>query len=171
MQRVLDVITQRSFEKEASPDANICLVTITHSGLDEIIRLAGDGADWLFEGQTYDKGGFDLTLVSDDDKPPVARFSFPNVNRPLTARIEVMTEPAEVMFQIVSSAYFNLSAEPRVAKAGMSPIAFYTAKHLQLIDVEATAEIVSGTLRIRDFRQEIYPSRRATPDITPGVWE
>lgn len=170
MERTIDIITRRALEREVSADATIILVTISHAALDETIRLAGDGADWEFGGQTYHKGGFELTLVTDNDSPPTARFTFPNVKRPLMSRLETMTDAAEVTFEAVSSAYYDIMKEPRIAKSGMTPVAFYTARHLYLTDIEITADTVTGTLHSRDYRQEIWPGRRATPELTPGVW-
>lgn len=170
IERAVDIISRRSMEQETSPDAAMVFAEIVHGSLDETIRLAADGADWLFEGVTYSKGGFEISLVTDDENPPTAKFAFPNINRAMMAKLETLTDPAEVRLAVVSSAYFNIAADPRAPKAGMTPVAFYEAKHLLFTDVSITAEAVTGTLRARDLRQEIWPGRRATPDQLPGLW-
>lgn len=170
MQRTIPLITQRTLETETSADATIMFVTISHPEVDGVIRLVADGEDYVFGGETYHKGGFELSLLTDDDTPPTARFTFPNVKREAMTRLEKVTSPAQVTFEAVSSAYFDINKVPRTAKSGVTPIAFYSARHLMLTEVNVTVSEVTGTLRSRDYRQEIWPGRRATPELTPGVW-
>lgn len=170
MRREIPIITLRALQQEASDDATILFVSIRHPALDGVIRLVGDGEDFVLDGQTFHKGGFELSLLTDEESPPTASFSFPNVKRDLMARMETVTDPAGIQFEAYSSAYFDTNKVPRTAKAGMVPQPFYQARHLWLTDVEVNAERVSGTLRSRDYRQETWPGRRATPELTPGVW-
>ena len=117
------------------------------------------------------QSAFDLVLLSDTDEPPRARFGFPNVDRASVNRLREVVDPPRVKFEIVPSNYFDLNVEPRVAKAGVTPTAIYTAKSLFLTDIKTDSVRVEGTLRSWDYRQEQWPDKRVTKPLLPAIYE
>lgn len=170
MARTVPVIAQRAHEKSSSPDADLVFVTITHPEMADTIRLVIDGADYVMDGATWSRSYFELDLVTDTEEPPRAQFSFPNVDRAAMNMLSRVNGPARVEFRIVSSAYFDLTVEPRTVKPGYTVENTYQAQCLDLRDVTADDATVSGTLASRDLRQEVYPNKRVTKALLPGAY-
>lgn len=168
MARIIPLVTARALERASSDDALILLATIAHPFIDGPIRLANDLADWAVDGVVWRSSAFSLDLLGDGDAPPTARFAFPAVDRAALTRLAGVEEPARVDFQVWSAAAFDLSAEPRTATPGATPV--YAARRLALADVTVDAATCSGTLRSWDYRQEAWPNLRATQARAPGAW-
>lgn len=169
-ERTLPEQVRQGYEASASGDADLIFVTITHPNLDSTIRLVTDGEDYVIDGLTYYKGGFDLEILSDDDGPPVSKFGFPNVDRKATMMLHKVNGPATVSFEVYSSSWFDLTASPRTVKPGVTIAATYSASNLFLTDITITPSSVNGTLRSWDYRQESWPNMMATQTLLPGVW-
>lgn len=169
-ERVLPERVRQSLESSASGDADIMFVTITHPELDGSIRLARDGADYLVDGETFHQSWFEIDILSDTDGPPKSRFRFPNVDRTAITMLREVVGPAIVAFDLYSSAWFDLSANPRTVKPGETLVATYSASNLFLTDITITPAEVSGTLRSWDYRQESWPDMLVSQEVFPGVW-
>lgn len=170
MARVIPVIARQALEQSSSKDAVLVFVTITHPEMVDIIRLVIDGVDYLIDDVTWHRSFFELDLLTDEDTPPQARFRFPNVNRVAINMLSRVATPARVQFDLISSAYFDLTADPRTVLPGMTPELIYSAKALFLVDITADEVQVEGTLRSWDIRVESWPDKRATEALTPGAF-
>lgn len=166
--RSVPLVTARALEAQTSDDPLIVFVTIAHETLDAPIRLVLDGADHLRSGALHHKSAFELALLSDDDSPPVTRFTFPAVDRQALTRLAGVTEPATVSFEVLASSAFDQSTDPRQEKPDATAI--YSATHLFLTEINVDAMSCEGTLRSWDYRQEAWPNLRATQAIAPGAW-
>lgn len=170
MSRAISILSRRAFEAPQSEDAELFFVTVTHPEMTDIVRLVVDGVDYVIDGETFHKSAFDLDLLTDSDKPPSAQFRFPNVDRTAVAKLRRVNGPCRVRFDVYSSAYFDLSVEPRVVKAGLILQAIYSAKSLFWTEITAADVMVEGRLRSWDYRQESWPNMRATKALLPGVY-
>jgi hypothetical protein len=170
MARTIPVASRQRMEDAADGDPILLFVTIRHKTLIDPIPLVLDDVDYVLDGVTYHKSYFELELLTDDDKPPKATFTFPNVNRQPINLLANVVGPAMVDFKLIAASYFDLTVEPRAVKAGVAVEALYSASSLFLTDVQVDQTQVQGTLRGYDFRQESWPSLRATQDRLPGVF-
>lgn len=168
--RSIPIIDRRSMEQPSSGDAELVFVTITHSEMADVVRLVVDGYDYLIAGNIWHKSAFELDLLTDNDKPPSAQFRFPNVDRAAIAKLRSVTGPCRVAFEVYSSVYFDLSADPRTVKPGLTLEPIYSASALFLTEVTADDVAVEGTLRSWDYRQESWPDMRATKRLVPGAY-
>lgn len=169
MARPIPIVTRRALEQPSSAEALLTFVTISHETLDAPIRLVLDAEPYVAAGARHEASWFELTLLSDGEGPPTARFSFPAIDRQALARLESVVEPARVAFKIIAASAFDLSASPRIEKTTAVPI--YTAESLFLTDVTLDAERCEGTVRSWDYRQEAWPNKRATQALAPGAWQ
>lgn len=166
--RSVPLVTARALEAQTSDDPLIVFVAVAHETLDAPIRLVLDQVDYLRSGALYHASAFELALLSDDDSPPMTRFTFPAVDRQALTRLAGVTEPATVSFEVLAASAFDPSTDPREEKPGASAI--YSATHLFLTDITVDAMSCEGTLRSWDYRQEAWPNLRATKAMAPGAW-
>jgi hypothetical protein len=170
MARSIPIASRRQFEDVSSDDACLLFVKISHHDLVDPIRLVLDNADFVMDGETWNRSYFELELLTDDDKPPKAQFRFPNVDRqPINMLANVVDAPT-VEFQLIPASYFDLTVEPRTVLPDVTVEPVYSAAALFLNDTSTTDVDVSGSLRGYDLRQESWPSLRATQDRLPGVF-
>ena len=169
-ERAIPVSVRELLEQSHSDDALLFFVTITHPELTGDIRLVIDGADYVIGGNTWHKSNFDLQLLNDSEGPPQATFRFPNVDRSATMMLRNVNGPARVIFDIYPASYFDLSADPRTVKNGVTLTSVYTAQELFLVNVAISSTEVSGNLKSWDYRQENWPDVLATETLLPGVW-
>ncbi|PHP68177.1 hypothetical protein CSC94_05870 [Zhengella mangrovi] len=171
MTRSVPASTRLELEREASGEALLLFVDITHPELgNETIRLVSDGVDYELDGNLYTRGGFDLQLLTDSDQPPSAKFTFSNVDRSATNMLADVDGPAEVRMRAISTEYFNTREDPRVVLDGVTVVAAYDAQRLYLTDITMDDVACAGTLRGYDYRQESWPSKIATEALCPGLF-
>lgn len=170
MARVVPVISRAEAERSSSGAAHLIFVEVSHPLMTEAVRLVVDGVDYLLNGGLWHRSSFELDLLTDEESPPRARFRFPNVDRRAIHMLEKVAEPAHVEFRVVTSSYFDLTADPRTVRPGMVAVPMYTARHLLLTDITADAVMVSGTLRSWDYRREMWPNRLAVRSLLPGAF-
>lgn len=139
-----------------SGDAAIALATVTHPQLGTI-RLARNTADVTSRGETFQAAYFDLDVVTDTDSPARARFSVPNVDRAMGFALMKLSGPAEVVLEVISSAYPD---EP-----------YYRAARLELRNVDIGAIEITGELLGRDFSQEPFGTVVMTPVRASGLFK
>lgn len=177
--RTIPVIARRAFERSSSGDPVLIFVTVRHPTIEVPIRLVVDGADYEVNGTTFYKSFFELDLLSDTESPPSAQFRFPNVDREAISRLRRVSGPCRVEFALLPASYFDLTAEPRVVKPGLTVVwarakdggsLVYKASALFLTDIKADQTQVEGTLRSWDYRQEMWPDKRVTQALLPGVF-
>lgn len=168
--RTIPILSRREAEKPSSGVAEVFFATVTHPETSDVIRLVVDGVDYVLNGDTFHKSAFELDLLMDSDRPPSAPFRFPNVDRTAIAKLRLVNGPCRVSFEVYSSAYWDLTQDPRTVKPGLTPAPIYTARSLFLTEVSADDVAVSGTLRSWDYTQESWPNKLATKALTPGVY-
>ncbi|MDF2140861.1 DUF1833 family protein [Paenirhodobacter sp. CAU 1674] len=166
--RPISAAVRAGLEREASPDALLAFLTVTHPRLVEPIRLVSDVFDYLRDGQTFVGLPFGFVAVTDEERAPVTQLTVQNVDRRIGEALRTMPDRATVQLEVLSSADFDLSANPRVPLGALAPI--YAIRHFQLIDVTATVTEITGTLMLRDYSQEPWPGQSATQSVCPGLF-
>jgi|GEM_PF-1663340 len=169
MSRIVPSIARRSHERSSSPDADLMFMEVTHRASADVIRLVIDGVDYKIGDDIWHKSFFEYELVTDTEDPPTTRVRFANVDRKSVGLLTRVVDPARVRLMVITSAYFDLSTDPRTVKAGYTIQPTYEARSLDLIDVTINDITVEGTLKSRDLRQEVYPNLRAIKSRLPGA--
>lgn len=166
--RQIDPAVRAGLEREAAPDALIAFLTVTHPRLVDPIRLVSDVFDYLREGNRFIGLPFGFRAVTDEEAAPTTELTVQNVDRRIGEALRAMPDRATVLVEILSSADFDLSQDPRAPIGTASPI--YALRHFQLIDVTASVTEITGTLMLRDYAREPWPGRSATQSACPGLF-
>ncbi len=174
MSRSIPILSRRELEKSSTGEVFLVFVKITHPELPDNITLVVDGYDYIWNGIRWYKSYFELELITDDENPPQANFSFPNVKREAMARLSEVVQPCRVDFYIAAASYFDLTITdpdtPRTVLPGKTVTTVYDAPRLFLTSIKADPIMVVGTLRSWDYRTEMWPNKRVTKALLPGVY-
>ncbi len=168
MSRVIDAEIRADLEATASPHVQLVFVMIEHANLPEPLRFVSDALDYMRDGELWQGVLFNATLPGESDEAPAATLTIPNTNPAVGAGLRTLVNRAWVTLDVVSSADFDVTVEPRVPLGGLRPI--YPAIRYELVDISCNAAEVSGRLMTRDFAQEPWPCVFATQSRFPGLF-
>lgn len=168
MPRELSSSFRKMLEAEATGRMLVVVAIFQHADLSPNIRIVNDTKDFLIGGDRYYGAPFDIELVTDTDGVPEARMSVQNVDRRVGLQIEDIVESPTVTIRIYDSSDFDLTADPREATG--TPDVEYEAGDLEFAEIDITAERVSGTLILRDYGAEPWPTTQATQGRFPGLF-
>lgn len=157
-----------SVEREASPDAILGFMTITHPALVEPIRVVSDVINYVRDGATWAGVPFGFTAVSDEEAAPTAELRVQNVDRRMGEILNALPDRAVVQLEILSSADFDLSVEPR-QEIGTAAV-IYGYSRFELVEVSVGPVEITGRLMLRDPTQEPWPGVSATQSRLPGLF-
>ncbi|MEL6920967.1 MAG: hypothetical protein AAFO77_08055, partial [Pseudomonadota bacterium] len=146
MARTMPLVTRRDLEEIAANEACVWFVTIRHPNVVGEVRLVTDNCDYQIGDALYHQAWFEIALLTDTDQPPRTQFSFPNTDRSQTLQLEAMTTPARVDMILHTTAWFDLTSEPRALKTGTTEadlVPIYAARYLSLRAVNVTPGSVS----------------------------
>lgn len=147
---------QAWLQARESSDAALVLLTITHPEWGDPVRLVRNTEDVTSRGYTYSRAPFDVDVVTDDDQPPRATLTVPNVDRSIGELCLSLSSPPLVAIEVISTAYPD---EP-----------IYRAARLELRNVRIDPLSVSGDLAVRDYSQEICGIIVMTPARAPALF-
>ena len=181
IERDLSSDVRESLNSEASPDALLTFVEITHPALTGPIRVVDDvaaqdtqaGPDGLYPAYIWRGVGwygvmFGFEAANDDDRQPEARLVLPAINRTIAEALLALPDRAKVSVWVLTSADFDIASAPRVAVGEPVPLLQYL--NFDLTDVQGTATEASGRIMLRDYTQEPWPGIRATQSRCPGLF-
>lgn len=154
-------------ESVASPHALLAFLTVDHPRLAEPIRVVSDVFDYEWAGNTYVGLPFEFSILSDNEGPPATQIRMQNVDRRIGAALRTVPDRATVRVDVLSSADFDLSEDPRLEVG--TPAAIYAFRHFELIDVDVNAVEITGRVFLRDYAQEPW-GRSATQSRCPGLF-
>ncbi len=138
-----------------SSDPGLKLLTVVHPML-ETFRLVENTVDVTSRGNLFKKAFFAINVVNDDDSPPRAQLTIPNVDKEIGIWLKSIVNPPEIILEVVSS--FDLD------------YVVYRCARLQMIAPDVQEQTVSGTLTRRDDGSELCGSIRMTPRRAPGLF-
>ena len=168
MSRTIPAAVRVGLEREASPDALLAFMTITHANLAEPIRVVSDVIDYVWDGATYTGLPFEVAAVTDEDGPPTTQIRVQNTDRRIGEAIRSTPERAMISLAVLSSADFDLTQEPRVALG--TPATVYAFQYFELVDVSADVVEITARVFLRDYTQEQWPGISATQSRCPGLF-
>ena len=169
MPRVISQSFRTSVLAQNSGDVALLFAEIDHPDWANPLRFVSDTSDYVWNGNTYLGAIFDVQILTDNDNPPTAQFTFPNIDRSIGELISSTVMPPTIQLDIVHSAFFNLAVSPRVP-LGAQPTAEYTAKNLWIADVTVDAVQVSGRIVSLDLAREGAHRFRCTQERTPALF-
>lgn len=169
MARTITPEVRADLQAQASPNALLGFLTITHRNLVRPIRVVSDPLDYVVDGDIFIGCPFDFHLLTDEDQPPTTQIRVQNVDRRIGEAIRTVTDRAQIMLEARSTADFDLSVVPRSEISGGAGV-IYGFRHFDLIDVTVTALEITGTVMLRDYSQEPWPGKRAAQSRTPGLF-
>lgn len=168
--RSLSSTFRRAMEAQATGDFPVAFLTVTHSTLVTPVRLVNDTANYVWKGNTYVSLPYDITIMSDDDRPPTARLIIPNIDASLGIAIAAMQTPPLVQIDICNSAGFNLTVTPRTGIGVNLPNAEYSSPGMYLLNISVDAMQVAGELSTFNYVSELWPGKRCVQALTPGLY-
>lgn len=145
-----------AFESETD-EVWLALLTISHSTLEQPIRVVNNTVDVTSNGETFQAFAFDLLLPDDEqDSPAIARLEIDNVSLEIIQSVRLMNTPASVLIQIIRHSL------PDTIEVSLPDFS--------LRNVSWDAQTVTGDLVLEDFVQEPYPAGTFTPAGFPGAF-
>jgi len=168
IEREIPTAIRQDIEAQATPYIPLGFLTITHDNLVTPIRVVSDTMDYVYESNNYDGVLFGFSIVTDNEESPRAELRLSNVNKKLSKAIRKISGRAKMSLVVLSSRDFNLSVDPRVATG--TPDIMYQFDEFELEKISVNAGQVSGSLAIRDFSRESWPSIYATRSRLPGLY-
>jgi len=157
-----------ALEAPEGPDALLSFIEVVHPALPATKRFVTDVLDFVWGGETYRAiGGMEMPLADDADSPARPVVTIPNIDREVGETLEAVPTRAVVRQTVLSSADFDLTADPRTEIGTALPI--YDMADFEVVSASWDAVAAEITLMLRDYSQEQY-GLRATPDLLPGVF-
>lgn len=117
MARTITRALRRQLDLQASGEAIIAMLTITHADLATPIRVAGDGAGYVFQGETYVGFPFKFALLTDEEAAPRCQIEVQNVDRKIGDALRALTSPARLRLDLVAASEFDQTVDPRLPLA------------------------------------------------------
>lgn len=170
MPRAISQAFRRSVESRASGDVDLVFATISHPLLLEPVRVVWDTKDYLQGGKLFTGFPFEFQILSDDETPPKAQIVFQNVDQIVGETIRGLRTAPRLKIEIISSADFDLTLDPREPLPSPGAIPQYVADKLFLTNVKVDVLTVSAEIVGWDYLQRVWPGVRATQDLLPALF-
>lgn len=165
----LTTAQKTELERVASPHAMLSFIRISHSALDDDIRIVNDVLSFVRGGEEWTAvADLDPRLVSDSEGIPRTVLTVPNVDRRIGEALLATSERAIVSVEVLSSADFDLSVDPRT-EVGTAAV-YHAYYNFEIQDVSVDDMQVEATIILRDYSQEPWPFVVATEDRLPGLF-
>lgn len=154
--------------RETSADALISFVVISHPGLPGgILRYCTEPLPFIWGGETFQPlGRVELPLADDAEDAARLRVVVPNIDKDVGQTLRRIGTRMTVEHHILSSADFDLTANPRTEIGTATP--FYSMTEFETVDASFDAVTAEVSLVLRDYSQAQY-GLYATQTLLPGV--
>ena len=168
MPRTLTTVFQTAINAQASEVVTLIFLTFSHSSLADPIRVVSDTKDYSYDGFTWTGFPFKISILTDDDQPPLTKLEIQNVDERIGQSLQnLTTDPLRMKMEILSSADFNMT-DPRTPIG--TPDVEYLADRLYLRNVKVDILSVVGDVAGWDYVQRTWPGIRATQARLPGLF-
>lgn len=171
-------------EVEAQDSAEVALVfaTVTHPELLFPICVVSEGdkgyseangkiVNYRYNGSLYFGCPFAIQLVTDDDRPPRAQVTLPNVDVRIGLEILPLIDSPKIKLEVLALSDFSAALDTDNARNPIgTPHVEYAADNLFLTSISGDALAVQGTLSGIDYTSEPWPKIRTTQDRLPGLY-
>ena len=168
IQRTIPDGVRRELDREESAEQILAFLTIAHPTLLDDIRVVSDPVDHVLGGLTFTGFVFNITVLSDDDRPPFTQLTIQNSDRAIGNALRLIDSPPKLTLKLIAGSEFDQTVDPRteIATAALT----YSASELILINVEVDVLQITGRLQIRDYSSEMWPGTHAVQVNFPGLF-
>lgn len=133
-------------------EPGIWLATIFGDDYLGVTRIANHEEDVVSRGETFQRGGFDLSLPSDNEEQPTAQMSVSNIDMAVGRAVLLIRKPISITFELVRPSNLDVPVK-RVAMlklrvATIDPITVVGQLSAARHDVEPYISVKFGP---RDF--------------------
>lgn len=163
-----DVPNPEALNAEESGDAILTFAEVSHPALSAPLRVVTDVLPYSWRGFEWSPVMFKFEAATDSDAPPEARIVLPAIDRTIAETLIALPDRAKISVWVLTSADFDLDAEPRVATGVLVPL--MELLNYELVDVNGTVQDANGKIVLRDYTQEPWPGKRATLSRCPGLF-
>ena len=151
-----DAFRRAAFAHETG-DVWLALLTISHPSLSDDIRAVNDYEDITSNGDLYTKMPFEFTLPEQAKRgTPRWKLEISNVSREIHKNLKAIED--------------NVGADIRIIRSDTPDIIEASFLGFILQDTDTDVLNVSGTLGLKDLRQESLCQYRMTPANFPGIF-
>jgi len=150
-----------------SDEVIVFMAKIYSEEMPEAVYVNSDVVDYVYNDFNYIGFAFRMSLLTDDEQPPRAKISVPNVDRRIGELFLGLTKPLRLKVDIVLRSAFNDEVPRRPVGA---VVAEYTAPALYMRNISVDALTVSADIMGFDLSSEPYPRIRSTEDLLPGLF-
>jgi len=161
-----------SFRKEAeaqfSPEADLCFITISATAGGAGLYFVWDTKDYIYNGNTFIGFPFDITILSDDEGPPKAQIAIQNVSTLIGLQIQGLKGPPRLKIELLSTLDFNIGVDPRTAIG--TPTVAYSFDKAFMVNIKVDFLTVTADIVGWDYLQRVWPGKRATQNLFPGLF-
>lgn len=161
-----------SFRKEAeaifSPEADLCFLTISHPLLLDPIRVNWDTKDYIYGGKTFTGFPFEITIYSDDESPPKAQLTIQNVDSRIGETVRSLATPPRLKLELLSTLDFDTTVTPRTEIGTANVVYSFDRAFLTNCKVDFLA--VTAEIEGWNYLQRVWPGKRGTQDLLPGLF-
>lgn len=167
MTRTLSTAFRTTLEASHASDLAIIFATVTHDSLEVPIRVNSDIMDYVLNGETYLGAAFTISLLTDDDSPPIGRVAIHNVDRAIGEAVQLLSTSPKIALAIYARSDFDES-DPRVAVG--TPAVQYSVPGMFLKNISCDVMSFTGDLTTFDITSEPWPAIRSTVDRLPALF-
>lgn len=167
MTRALSTSFRTTLESSNASDLAIIFATVTHPDLETAVTVNSDIMDYVLGGVTFLGAAFNVSLLQDDDAPPVGKVSIPNVDRAIGEAVQLLSTPPKLKLEIYPRSDFD-NANPRTPLG--TPSVQYSADGLFLRNISCDALGFTADLSTYDIASEPWPAIRSTVNRLPGLF-
>jgi hypothetical protein len=168
MDRDLPDSVRASLNAEQTDDALLTFAEITHPLLSGPLRVVADVVPYVWQSVTWHPVLFQFDALTDTDRPTEARVTLPAIDQTIANALIALPDRARISVWVLTSADFDLTADPRTAIG--TPVPLMELLNFDLVDINGNVVSASGRLLLRDYTQEPWPGIRATESRCPGLF-
>lgn len=150
--------TRHTLNRDPIVDAHVILLEFQEDGATDVLRVAVNNEDVVFDGQTYTRSAIQVHPPSSGGDDPTASLSVSNVDREVGKVLDACRKRINVRLMVVDTG--NLTADPIIDTRNLMVIPSASGDTVQ----------VTAQLGPRADQQEPVPFQRTTRQMFPGVW-
>lgn len=165
--RTISAGFRNEIESTNGQDVIVIFATVNHPSLEGPFYVNSDVTDYVYNGNTYLGVGFSMSFLSDDDSPPQAKVTIPNVDRRIGEAVLNISDSPTIRIELLVKSDFT-NDTPRQPIGSPSPE--YVAPLLFLRNVTFDAMQFTADIMSYDISTEPWPKIRTTPSDTPALF-
>jgi hypothetical protein len=151
--------------------ADLTTLRVISEGVNGVSHWNGLPVNYTFDGATYLGCPFEISLLTDNESPPRAKFAIFDADRAVGRYFIGLTQSPRLKIEILRASDFGAIDDTTNARTATgSPRRIYRASNLRLTSITGDPVSVSGEIKTYDPRSEPWPKQRAHQTLLPGIY-